>query len=315
MQFLQGFIDPVEIISNPAATSGLGDYDMDYAAQNPQYKAKTIADYAKNRAALASSIKAAFSNPADALLYMAWSFGGQRNLLRNLTPNAKSQVSKIAFRDMLTKQGSWSADQAFSALVNQEKARNPSIKRPFGSGSQDKPYFVKCFNVSKGIFTKLKGLLGNPNAFWQEVPKAVDALSFDIYDDTKHPMYVNIRDKNLTNSLTVNHYGVLAGAIAALGSIKPTQPVVAFIQGNKSPGASAPVAVQGAKSAQQPQSGKAQKPMQDANVKAPTEKSDGGGLSTGAWIGIGVAGLVVVGGAAAFMMRSKGGSSKIKRRS
>lgn len=280
---------------------------MQEGAKNPQYRAKAIATYARHRAAFVAELKASFSNPADALLFMAWYYGGRQNLLKDLKGNNTFIAAQIAFRDMLSKQGAWNADQAYNAMVQQAKSLNSKSKKPFGSGSQDKAYFVKCFNVSKGIFTKLKSLIGNPTAFWQEASKAADALTFDIYDDTKHPLYVNINDPNLSSS--VGGLGKLAGAIAALGSIKPTQPVVAFAQGNKSPGASAPANVQGA---QQPKSGQAQKPM-DGEVEEPSGKSEG--LSTGAMIGIGVAGLVVVGGAVAFAMRGKGKSAKVRRRS
>ncbi len=273
---------------------GLGDYDMEFGAQNAQYRNKAINDW-KNRAATATSTYRSKLAPADAIFALAIDVGGLRTLAYGSTA---TQLGKDLLALVQT-QPITSADQGFSLFANMyqiDRARRPASSRSAVPLSKpgDKALFTQAFNVSKNIFTNLKNLLGDPNAFWPALQQGYESLTFDIYDDSTHPLYCNVKDPNLSNSLTVSNAGILAGASAALGVLNPSQNTLTFgVQRQQEKKALLNQQVQARR--------KQQVVMSEQQSTQPQEE----GLSTGAMVGIGVGALVVVGGVAAFAINKK----------
>ena len=294
---------------------GLGDYDMEYGAQNAQYRNKAINDW-KNRAATATNTYRSKLAPADAIFALAIDVGGLRTLAYGSTA---TQLGKDLLALVQT-QPITSADQGFSLFANMyqiDRARRPTSSRSAVPLSKpgDKALFTKAFNVSKSIFTNLKNLLGNPNAFWSALQQACEALSFEIYDDSAHPLYYNIKDTNISNGLTITKAGILAGACAALGVLNPSQNTLTFgVQRQQEKKALFNQQVQANRQAKQQGIAQQQVMMdqkeQASSTPAQDDATDQEGLSTGAMVGIGVGALVVIGGAAAFIMKKKSKTSK-----
>jgi hypothetical protein len=284
---------------------GLGDYDMVAGAQDAQYRNKFISDW-KSRAAKVTNDYRSKLAPADAIFALALDLGGLRII--GYGTNA-SQLGKDLLALVQT-QPITSADQGFSLFANMyqvDRARSKTSAKSTVSFSKpgDKALFVKTFDVSKSIFTNLKNLLGDPNAFWPALQKACESLSFEVYDDSTHPLYYNIKDTNISNGLTITKAGILAGASAAIGVLNPSQNTLAFgVQRRQD---------QTALHNQQVQARRQQQVvMKQQQATQQGDESTEEGLSTGAMVGIGVGALVVIGGVAAFAINKKRNKAKRK---
>ncbi len=231
MNFLQGYTMGMGSTNNTLRASALGSYERDYAATHPEYRASEIAKRNTRLSTDIAEIKAACPNPQDAMICLAW-FKSFRQFFadfKNINTKTKRQQDLLKATDLLLNnpKGMWSVDQAFVAIADLDKTKTSS--KFLGSSAKDKTYFTKVFNASKGVFTQLKSKLGNPTAFWQDFSKAMNTLDYAITDDTSHPLYISAADERQTSGVKVLDYGIIAGAIAALGSVKATPSVVQFL--------------------------------------------------------------------------------------
>ena len=322
MNFLQGYPMYMGSTNSMLRSSALGDYDRDYAATNPEYRASEIARRNTRLSTDIAEIKAACPNPQDAMICLAW-FKSFRQFfadLKNVNTKLKEQQDFLKATDLLlnNSRGMWNADQAFAAIVDLDK-KDPG--RVLGSGAKDKTYFTKVFNASKGVFTQLKSKLGNPTAFWQEFSKAINDLDYSIYDDTSHPLYINATDAKQISGSNVRNYGVIAGAIAALGSVKATPSVVQFLtmsieerrrklkeEAQRNRQAAKPLPSQQIQPMMQTQQAP-QTQATDTSVQEDTTESSNMGLM----IGVGVGVLALLGGVG-YVIIKKRAKSNLKNR-
>ncbi len=235
MNFLQGYPMYMGSTNNMLRYSSLGDYDVEKAKTDPDYRSKEISKRNKRIEATIASMRSQRGTaqiqvrdaPSCLALYLAFP-----DHAYNMNHSPTDKVYKLNDLLVMSVDDSWDADTAFDTIVALEKEYSPT----FGSKPFDKTYFTQVFNASKKAFSEFPSMFEDlmdtedrtlqaqkEEACWVALAKAMDSLEYSIYDDTKHSLYIkpNLRS-DLSNEKLLVSYGIVAGAMAALSHVRNT---------------------------------------------------------------------------------------------